>query len=132
MSNVIGETTSQRGKTILVIDHYKFNEFHRKLASGEVKWRCILPKCSAFLHTIGNAGDSVITISNLIHNHDKGPENIIQRHFVSGTAKRKAEEDICEKPTNIVQICVQGEHAELQVQDLERIYYSRRKNYPKL
>lgn len=57
----IREVTSQRGKILLIIEEYKFNQTSKKLASGEIKWVCVNRKCKAFLRTIGDSGGCVIT-----------------------------------------------------------------------
>jgi hypothetical protein len=132
----IREIIGQRGKTLLVVENHKYSECNRKLSSGEVKWRCVNRKCKAFLHSMGDSCDRILTKSNLTHNHGEITENVLQRHAVSASAKRKAVDDICEKPSKILHKCIDSEHGELQVRDLncikKSIYYSRRKKLPKL
>lgn len=131
----LSELISQRGKALIVLDNHKFNEY-RKLASGEIKWRCVNRKCKAYLQTVGEAGGRIITTSDRQHNHEAISEHILQRHAVAATAKRKAVEDICEKPSKIIHSCINDAHPDLQVDDLKyikkRMYNARRKTLPSL
>lgn len=47
----------QRGQPLLVFEHFKYSKVTRPLASGEIKWRCINHKCTAFLKTFGINND---------------------------------------------------------------------------
>lgn len=130
------EITSQRGKMLLVLNQFKFKEHNRKLCSGETKWRCVKSGCNAYLKTIGSSSDRVLTCSNQNHSHEPELENVLQRQILTTTAKRKAENDLCEKPSKIMRKALTEESRinDITVKDLEcvrkNIYYARRKTLP--
>lgn len=134
----LSEITSVRGKTLLVLNQFKYKEQNRKLSSGETKWRCVKDRCNAYLKTIGSSSDRVLTSSKQNHSHGTELENVLQRQILSATAKRKAESDICEKPGKIIRkaLSEQPEQDALTMKDLEcvrkNIYYARRKSLPAL
>lgn len=132
----IREVSSQRGKILLIVEQHKFNQSSKKLTSGEIKWVCVNRKCNAYFRTIGDSGGRVITEKVLTHNHPAIEENIIQRHIVSASAKRKAFDDICEKPSKVIRKCFESNLNELKMNDLncikKTIYYEKRKKFPKL
>jgi len=90
---------SQRGKPLLVLEHFKYSKVTRTLASGEIKWRCINRKCTAFLKMFGIIND--ITEKNDNHLHEPIRDQVLQRQCVTTVAKRKTTEDICTRPNKI-------------------------------
>jgi len=70
-STLISEVTmaeqyvSQRENSLKIISNFKFRKINRPLSSGEVKWRCTIKTCTAFLKTVGD--DDRITEQNLNH-----------------------------------------------------------------
>nr|CAI5847806.1 unnamed protein product [Callosobruchus analis] len=73
----------------------------RRIKSGEVRWRCVKKnlRCLAKLYTVG--AEYTVTRSELIHNHESD-ETTSERKIVTTSCKRKAEEDISEKPSKII------------------------------
>ena len=102
MSLGLMEMSSQRGKTLLVLNNFKYREHHRTLSSGETKWRCFKKNCNAFLHTLGDSSNRIITNKNEHHNHDAEKENILERCKLTLATKRPAETDLAEKPAKII------------------------------
>ena len=72
---------SQRGQPLLVLEHFKYSKVTRPLASGEIKWRCINRKCTAFLKTFGINND--ITEKNDDHLHEPISDQVLQRQYVT-------------------------------------------------
>lgn len=133
------EMASQRGKTLLVYKSFKFKQHNRKLASGETKWRCIKNGCRAYIHTVGGSTDRVITSKSEDHGHEAEEINVLQRQLLSSASKRKAEDDISEKPSKIIRKELGEQSANgscLTTSDLhcvrKNIYYARRKLFPAL
>ncbi|KAF0717415.1 MULE domain-containing protein [Aphis craccivora] len=59
---------SQREKCLKIISNFKFRKINRVKSSGEVKWRCTVKTCRAFLKTVGD--DDRITEQSLNHKHE--------------------------------------------------------------
>ncbi|KAL4113514.1 hypothetical protein QTP88_017126 [Uroleucon formosanum] len=112
---------SQRGKPILVLEHFKYSKVTRPLASGEIKWRCINLKCTAFLKMIGINND--ITEKNDDHLHELILGQVLQRLSVTIVAKRKATEDISNRLNTIFCSAVNNvpDSQDLQVSDIRNI-----------
>ncbi|CAG9840745.1 unnamed protein product [Diabrotica balteata] len=98
-------------------------------------WRCIQrnTKCSAKVFTIG-CDDLTITRSDLVHNHEADPKKL-EVKMVTNACKRKAQEDISEKPAKITRTAVAECDANLlMVPDIasirKNIYNCRRKLLP--
>jgi hypothetical protein len=87
---------SQRGQPLLVLEQFKYSKVTRTLALGEIKWRCMNRKCTAFLKTFGINND--ITEKNDDHLHEPIRDQVLQRQCVTTMAKRKEIEDICSRP----------------------------------
>ncbi|CAI6348136.1 unnamed protein product [Macrosiphum euphorbiae] len=115
---------SQRGQPLFVLEHFKYSKVTRPLASGEIKWRCINRKCTAFLKNV--------------HLHEPIEDQILQRQSVTTVAKRKATEDTCTRPNKIVCSAVNNVPVteELQVSDIRYVkrnmYNARRTLIPAL
>lgn len=93
-------STSEKGKSLLVIDGYTFS-FHKMLVKDTVKrWQCSKRTCKAFVKT-QTAEDTVVE-SVLDHNHEKLEPAVFNRKVVSNSLKRKAISDICEKPIKLI------------------------------
>lgn len=133
------EMYSQRGKMLLVLNNFKYKEHYRKLASGESKWRCAKYKCKAFIHTLGESSNRVITSLNANHTHVPEERNVLERQILTYSAKRKAESDIAEKPAKVIrkELCEPRTNmVSVTSKDIhcvrKNIYYARRKLVPAL
>nr|CAI5840604.1 unnamed protein product [Callosobruchus analis] len=126
---------SSRGCDLLVVEKFQFCK-QDVLKSGEVRWRCIKKnlRCLAKLYTVG--AEYTVTRSELIHNHESD-ETTLERKIVTTSCKRKAEEDISEKPSKIIKSVLSNDLPEnLSSTDVSLIrrnlYNSRRKLLPAL
>ncbi|KAJ8913352.1 hypothetical protein NQ315_008742, partial [Exocentrus adspersus] len=135
----LSEMKSQRGKPLLVVNNFKFKEHNRRLASGETKWRCVKDKCCAYVKTLGESSDRMITSLNENHTHEPEQENKLQRQILTYSSKRKAESDITEKPAKIIRTELKTPNAAMDVCTIKdvhcvrrNIYYARRKLLPAL
>lgn len=73
-----------------------------KEATYNIFCRCCKNKCSVSLRTIG--ATYVITHTDgRQHNHEKMSDRTAERQRLSASAKRKAENDICERPSKVLQ-----------------------------
>jgi hypothetical protein len=81
----------------LVVEGAKFCK-GRRLQSGETHWRCVNKFCRAKLHV---NSDNKITKSDLEHSHDVKVETL-NRHKISNSVKRKAEDDISTRPSKLI------------------------------
>lgn len=94
---------SSRGSDLLAVENFLFCK-QDLLRSGEMRWRCIKKnfKCVAKLYTVGSvAAEYAVTRSNLTHNHE-ADRSSLQRKIVMTACKRKAQEDMSEKPSKIL------------------------------
>lgn len=131
----ISETVSQRGNTQIICNNYKFS-FNRVLLSGETRWRCIQKNCKAVLLTIGQGTGRTASSGNVDHNHENISDRVLQRQHISAAAKRKATNDLCERPSKILCSILPNNDKNLQISDLkcvkENMYNARRKSMPTL
>lgn len=124
---------SIHGKQLLVVEKFTFSR-QKILKSGEIFWRCTKKStnCTAKIFTLGI--ENLVTRSHLVHNHEP-EENKLNRKIISSACKRKAQEDISEKPSKIIRCELEKNLPEtittLDVTNIRRnIYYSRRKLLP--
>ena len=91
---------SDNGKRLLVINQYTFSK-QKLLKSGEVFWRCTKKSlnCAAKVFTLG--AENLVSRSQLDHNHEQD-ERKLNRKVISTACKRKAVDDISEKPAKII------------------------------
>lgn len=94
---------SIRDKTLLVLENYKFSVQKEIKSSSETRWKCINRKCKGNIYTLGlhNDADIVITKSDLSHNHEANV-SALNRQIIGSTCKRKAVEDLAERPSKIL------------------------------
>lgn len=104
----ISEVFSEKGKTLLVIDNFKFR--YQKPLSGNVKrWACVKRDCKAFLKTDQN---NEVLSSMQTHNHGSESLQIFNRKKLSNDLKRKAMDDISEKPSHLINTELQINHVD--------------------
>lgn len=92
---------SMYGNELLVLNNFKYKK-EKVLKSGETFWRCIKrkEKCSAKVYTVLGP-DHVISRTDIDHNHEADVPKV-NRHIISTNCKRKAKDDISEKPSKII------------------------------
>jgi len=123
---------SKRGTQLLVIEGYKFR-FHKYLVNDVERWVCTQKLCIAFLKRSG--GETVA--SDLHHNHPRDSLNSLTRQKVANACKRKAIEDIFERPSKIIRRKVTAGDLEVlneedRVQIRKSIHTARAKERPPL
>ena len=94
---------SEKGKELRIVGGFKFR-FQKRLVHAAQKWVCCDKLCSAYLKL--DARNDVFE-SRLVHNHNAKDANRLQVEKVCNAAKRRAVEDLCERPSKIL-------HRELQ------------------
>uniref|UniRef100_A0A146MFT3 BESS domain-containing protein n=1 Tax=Lygus hesperus TaxID=30085 RepID=A0A146MFT3_LYGHE len=110
--------TSQRNTTLYVRGNFKFS-FHKYLKDGVQRWRCIVRSCRAFLKF---SAESALLEAFDGHTHDAADDSSLNRQRMSNSLKRKAIDDICSRPSKIVQRELQSaEVTTLQLSDIENI-----------
>lgn len=126
---------SARGQRLLVLSGYEFC-FHKTLKSGLARWKCAFKTCKSHLKTLCKDDFTVVEGSEG-HNHQNEDESTIMKKDLQNNLKRKAVEDICERPSKLI-------HHELRtastqdfttshvIQFRKAIYKARRKILPKL
>jgi len=99
---------SEKLKELRVVDGFKFR-FHRIMKNEIQRWACTNKRCNAFLKfdTHGVEIDN-----NLEHNnHAADEKRSLVRQKLSNSVKRKAVEQLCERPSKII-------HSEITPDDL--------------
>lgn len=126
--------SSIRGKPMLVVDSFKYN-FNKDIkSSGEKFWKCINRQCKSTVHTLGSLDSVVVTKHNVQHSHDAN-EKRLNRQILSESCKRKATEDLAEKPAKIIRQELQKSvPSSLTTTDMEyvrhTVYNARRRVLP--
>lgn len=95
----LNEITSERGNTLLVNENFKYYK-SKLLRTGETKWRCAVRSCSAKIYSKDNNINKRELRKVGEHNHSVDMKKL-QRQIISAEAKRKAIEDINEKPSKL-------------------------------
>jgi len=124
-------TETNKGAKSLICDGFRYR-VDKVLKSKEISWRCTAKSCSARVRTDENG--SMIVQQKNTHNHDVNDrEN--QRHVLRVRAKRKADDDISQRPSKIIRgelKTMTEEH--LQTSDLKYVSKAidrkRRKTHP--
>lgn len=98
--NSVDKMLSEKGKLIFIVNKFKFS-FHKLLQNGQHRYKCTKRGCTANLKVLEN-DDIVWTSCNLEHNHDADEENKIERQIISNNLKRKATENMCERPSKLL------------------------------
>jgi len=92
---------SEKGKKVYVIERFKFT-YHKLLNNDIERWRCIQRSCKSFFKYYNDA----FIEQNLTHSHNCDSEKIINifiiRQALNNKLKRKAQEDISEKPSKLL------------------------------
>ncbi|KAE9536151.1 hypothetical protein AGLY_007374 [Aphis glycines] len=123
---------SERGKELILYKNYKFS--CKNLTKNGRKWRCTEKTCNAKLYV--DEVKTTILKEETEHNHL--PPKKIQRQIISNQVKRKAMDDLIEKPLKLInkQIFTEKSTNDLKIEDISNIrqnlYRARRKSIPKL
>lgn len=87
---------SERGRKLIILAGYKF--YKDCETNDGWKWRCTARKCNAKLYLDENA--TIILKSDLQHTHDSSKN--LRREIISNSVKRKAMEDVTERPQKLI------------------------------
>lgn len=126
---------SEKGKDLKVARGYKYR-FQRRMTSGVQRWICSSSKtCKAYLK-LTTSGELVE--SNVHHDHNPESDAKIQKQQLNNTVKRKAVEDICERPSKVInRVLLEGDgECALTSQDhaniRRNVHHARSKEMPRL
>lgn len=95
-SNNLETVYSEKGKLLILYQGYKFYKAYEGIQGNS--WRCVQKKCPAKL--LLNDCNSTILKENTTHNHEKSQN--LGREIVSNSLKRKAADDLMQKPRKVV------------------------------
>lgn len=129
---MLSEMLSEKNRSLYVIDGYKFR-FHKNLKNNVDRYCCTKKICTAYIHLNNN----VIIKKVLNHeNHEKDSNETLKRQTVSNQVKRKAVDDINEKPSKIIHSHLTQDVDTLTTYDLtlirKNIHHARSSIMPKL
>lgn len=99
---------SKRGAELKVIDGYKLR-FHKFLANEVERWVCTQKNCKTYMKV--RSGRTLE--SDLHHNHPRDSDNRLMRQVVANACKRKAANDMFERPSKLM--CREMSRAALEV-----------------
>lgn len=121
ISLVMEFITSEKLKTLLIVDSYKFN-FQKLLKSDVQRWVCIDRNCKCALKI---SADRKFILEKLHeHNHENVNEKVLNRQRVSNSLKRKAMTDISSRPAKL--ICQELKREDVHTLDTKDIGLIRR------
>uniref|UniRef100_A0A8D8RSN6 FLYWCH-type domain-containing protein n=1 Tax=Cacopsylla melanoneura TaxID=428564 RepID=A0A8D8RSN6_9HEMI len=91
--------TSERSKTLLVFEGFKFS--FQKLLKGDVeRWICCTKSCKCSVKLINNRTDLLEKLND--HNHERIEKKLLNRQKLSNSLKRKATADISTRPRKLI------------------------------
>uniref|UniRef100_A0A8D9A100 FLYWCH-type domain-containing protein n=1 Tax=Cacopsylla melanoneura TaxID=428564 RepID=A0A8D9A100_9HEMI len=94
----LNKVLSERGKELIIINGYKFR-FHKNLAHDMQRWKCTKSSCKSFIKT---SQLGTILEEPGEHCHPPFETKDIQRQHINNQLKRKAVENICDRPLKIL------------------------------
>lgn len=129
----VTEVDTNKGHRSIICEGYRYR-LDNILKSDAVSWRCTMKGCKARLRTDTSA-KTVLQQKNE-HSHEPD-ERKNERHVLRNSVKRKASDDISQRPSKHIRKALQEQEEEqLEPKDLKRaakaIYRRRRKTYPPL
>lgn len=104
---------SEKGNKLLVLNNYKFSKANTSKC-GKIRWKCCDCKCPARIYSNQIEEEKVIEEKG-VHNHPSDPT--IARQALSNSIKRKAIENICDKPSKLI-------HSELRTNEFSEEIHS--------
>lgn len=126
---------SQRGQKLIVVNKFKFYRVY--VTQEGVRWRCVNKACKAKIYV--DESETILLREEEFHNHEAEKEDIQLRKAVSNKVKRKAVEDIYERPSKLIHSELKTNSqaiSHIKTSDIYRIrkciYNARRKQYPAL
>jgi len=122
---------SERGKEQIIYQNYKFS--YKELTKKGHKWRCAHKSCNSKLYI--DEGKTTILSEEIKLEHP--PPKNLEQQIISNQVKRKAMDDLTEKPLKIISKEISNHViSNLKTDDISNIrqnlYRARRKNTPTL
>lgn len=122
---------SEKGRELLLFSGFKFSKAN-ETKCGKIRWKCCNRRCIARIYTSVQNKSEVIEIKET-HNHE--PERNLSRQIISNAVKRKACEDISERPGKLINLEIRNNpRDDIVTQDINCIrrnmYIARRKTLP--
>ncbi|XP_072161393.1 uncharacterized protein [Bemisia tabaci] len=118
-----------RGKRCVIIELYKLTESN-VLQSGNIRFRCANKKCGASV-LVDETVKKVIQPSAVEHNHEPYTSEEITKQKFKVSVKRKAAENLIEKPSKIIrrELLLDGacELSNLELPGIRKMMYKERK-----
>ena len=115
----------------MVLENFKFREYYFSRINNRIRWVCTAKSCTAEIFT---DTDVNLLSSNLCHNHQPRTENVAEKQMFRVACKRKALDDISQRPSKIIRCEISQSDDGIEVGDLKSglraIHYTRRKLYP--
>jgi hypothetical protein len=102
------EVETNRGKKSIICDGFRYR-VDGILKSDVVSWRCSMKDCKARIRTDSSA--QTVLMQKNQHSHEPD-ERKNERHQLRATAKRKATDDITQRPSKIIRRALQDQHEE--------------------
>lgn len=93
------EIFSEKGNYLRIIESYKYR-FHKRLRDGVQRWTCVKNSCKCYVKF--RPDNSVLEAHTTGHNHVPDSESDLLRQKLSNAVKRKAVENMSEKPSKLV------------------------------
>lgn len=133
MSEIVQEMTSEKGKKLLIVNNFKFSKANIS-KSGKIRWKCVNRKCPAKIYTTVS---QEIKLDEMCGNHNHEEDSTISRQQLSNSLKRKATEDLTEKPSKLIRSELHDKpEYEVTINDINcvrrNLYMARRKLLPPL
>lgn len=91
---------SSKGKTLIVLNNFKYRFDKRLKSSYEDRWRCSEKTCGSVLFTFEDG--TVISRMANEHNHEPYAEKALNRQRVNNAVKKKALDSMNEKPAELI------------------------------
>ena len=123
---------SEKNKTLFNIDGYKFR-YHKTLKNDVQRWSCCKKTCKSYIKL--NNENEIIERAN-DHNHIKDSVEVFNRQQLSNNLKRKAVEELYDKPSKLIHGALSKDIPTLTTYDLtlirNNIHHARSSTIPKL
>ncbi|KAE9521938.1 hypothetical protein AGLY_017672 [Aphis glycines] len=94
--------TSKRGKKMILINGFKFNFSYKSVQTNISRYRYFVKTCTAIIYVDYENVLISKTFQNVLEHKCNGPCSNVDRQKVTSACKRKAVDDINEKPQKII------------------------------
>ncbi|KAF0704478.1 FLYWCH-type domain-containing protein, partial [Aphis craccivora] len=108
---------SEKNKTLFNIDGYKFR-YHKTLKNDVQRWSCCKKTCKSYIK-LNNENEIIERVND--HNHIKDSVEVFNRQQLSNNLKRKAVEELYDKPSKLIHGALSKDIPTLTTYDLTLI-----------